>query len=256
MAGLTRGRFLTSRGALHFSTLRDPSGSARPLVFMLHGALRQAEHLADWAPVLKDDFDVMLCDLPGHGLDPAEGEPTVNGYANRLYEVIKYFNRPSVILGESLGGLIALGLAQGKASNLRAVLAADPPLSTAKQWCVRLNLEMPSQDISPYQHKLFEELLGMRGGTIVGERLYYSLIEKANRPTTIMAGTRPLFPARASLPIAANLPSFVDDCAFIDQIDNKFVSVKRIKGAGHLCITPSYPDAMQLVMSFCREHLQ
>lgn len=131
-------------------------------------------------------------------------------------------------------------------------------VSTAKQWCVRLTLENPSQQISPYQHKLFEKLLGMRGGTIVGERLYYSLIEKANRPTMIMAGSRPLFPSMASLPLAANLPSFVDDVdrAFIDQIDNKFVSVKRIKGAGHLCMEPIYPDAKQLVRNFCREHLQ
>lgn len=46
------------------------------------------------------------------------------------------------------------------------------------------------------------------------------------------------------------------DSAFIDQIDNKFVSLKRIKGAGHLCIKPTYRDAMELVTSFCREHLQ
>ncbi len=104
VSDLMRGRVLTSRGALCFATPRDPDGSNLPMVFMLHGALRRAEHLVSWAPVLMGDFDVLMCDLPGHGTDRAEGEPTSDAYANRLYEAIKFFKRPAVVLGESLGG--------------------------------------------------------------------------------------------------------------------------------------------------------
>ncbi len=114
------------------------------------------------------------------------------------------------------------------------------------------------QEVSPYQSRLFEEMLGLRGGTIVADRLYYHLVEKASLPTLIMTGSRPLFPALPTLPRVSKVPSFVDDVdrAFIAKIDNKFVTTARVRGAGHLCMDPSYPDALQLVTRFCREHLQ
>jgi hypothetical protein len=100
-------------------------------------------------------------------------------------------------------------------------------------------------------------MLGMRGGKIIADRLYYHLVEMASRPTLIMTGSRPLFPAQSKLPPVVNVPSVVDDVdrAFIAKIGNPFVSVSRVAGAGHLCLDAANPAAVQIVTQFCRKYL-
>lgn len=252
---LRPGMAITSHGTLHFISRGDPGKSGKPLVFMLHGALRRAEHLADWFPILTDDYELLICDLPGHGRDDGSEAADMNVYMRRVYEATTYFARPFVVVGESLGGLVALGIAHGQDENIRGIIAADPPLSTAKQWCVSLNLMKES--LTPYQKDLFAMVLGLRDDQFLGERLYYDLIKKAARPAIVVSGTKYLFPVRTSLPKEHDVPCLIDsvDRAFIDTIGNKFVSVQQVEGAGHLCLSPKFPRAVDLVTGFCRERL-
>ncbi len=250
----------TSRGVLHFITTSEFYDSDRHVVVMLHGALRCCESLAGWVPVLLENYDVLLLDLPGHGRDIAEDTPTLSEYAGRIQEFLSLLeeDRRVVVIGESLGGLIALGLGQGTTNRVAGVIAADPPLSTAKQWVVHLNVMKPANPMTQYQAWLFAQTFGFKGDKVLKDHLYYPLIEKARLPTLILTGDTPLFPAMPDIKeLPKHIPCVMDavDIAFIEKIANPMVTVAVVQDAGHLCLTPEHSGARGLVVNFCDRHL-
>ncbi|HEX2842496.1 alpha/beta fold hydrolase [Hyphomicrobium sp.] len=250
----------TTSGSLHFIASTDFQNSNRHVVIMLHGALRCCDSLAGWLPVLSRDYDMILVDLPGHGRDRAIGNPSLSDYAVRLQDFISVIDerRKVAVLGESLGGLVALGLGQGTTPRVAAVMAADPPLSTAKQWCVRLNVQRPAIPMTPYQRALLTNMMGFDGDKILKDHLYYPLIEKVRVPTLVITGDTPLFPALPDVKdIPKHVPCLIDevDKAFIRQIGNPLVSVEIIRDAGHLCMDAANRQACHIVRAFCSQHL-
>lgn len=121
--------------------------------------------------------------LPGQGL-PVLRRMDFEGLVEDLKSRIP---ADALVVGESFGGLLALGLDQ-------PVIAIDPPLTTAKQWSVQLNLRSLAGRL---RRPAFDELLAnvfgyMPDGT-VQDRIYYPLLQR-KASTHIVTGDRPLFP--------------------------------------------------------------
>ena len=115
----------TSLGRMALICERESFTSNRPIVLLVHGALRRSDVLGAWYPILSPHYDVFLADMPGHGRSPAEGPASIESIGVRLREIIHahFRNRAIVIVGESTGGIVAASLADGNVAAVRGVIA-------------------------------------------------------------------------------------------------------------------------------------
>ena len=94
-----------------------------PLVVLLHGVGLRAEA---WSPVidaLSDNFQVIAPDMPGHGESgPAASTATLADYVRAIAPTL---DREAIIVGHSMGAMIALALAEQKPDRVRGVVALN-----------------------------------------------------------------------------------------------------------------------------------
>jgi pimeloyl-ACP methyl ester carboxylesterase len=104
---------------------------AKPAVIMVHGAF-----CAGWAfetfrePFERAGFRVIAPDLPGHGLgEPREAVTglSMSHYATAVATMIADEPEPPILIGHSLGGLVAQMAAQRSAIHALILLAPSPP---------------------------------------------------------------------------------------------------------------------------------
>jgi len=90
-------------------------GSGEPLLVLLHGLGATGDVWAGWAPLLARRWPGrwVAPDLPGHGGSPALADYTFDGLAAAVAGVIPA-GAGAVVLGHSLGGVVALALASGR----------------------------------------------------------------------------------------------------------------------------------------------
>ena len=86
------------------------TGSGSPVVFV-HGAGGSGQLFANQFQAFRDDLRCYFVDLPGHGKSPRTGEPTISGYAQAAAEFIQTLGSPVSLVGQSMGGAIAMELA-------------------------------------------------------------------------------------------------------------------------------------------------
>jgi pimeloyl-ACP methyl ester carboxylesterase len=255
-ANLPVARVETSRGDFYLRSDRDFVFSNRPMVLVLHGALRHSMKTQVWLPVLVDRYDVVLLDLPGHGYTPASGEASIAAFAGRVGAFVRKYcqRRPCVILGESIGGLIGLALADGRFGEIRGVIAADPPLTTSKQWAVRSHIVKSASKTTDFLREFYANTFGFVGEKIVREHIYYGLLAKVRTPTLLLTGDLALFPVR---PLPKQIPCLIDsvDKAVIEALNNPNLSLEIVKDSGHLCMDANNPQARGFVTNFCLERL-
>ena len=98
-----------------------------PPVVLLHGVGLRAEAWTRQIAGLEDTFRLIAPDLPGHGASfcPAAA-PSLAGYAALLLPLLKEVDQPVVLVGHSIGALIALELVNASAGQIRAVAALNP----------------------------------------------------------------------------------------------------------------------------------
>jgi pimeloyl-ACP methyl ester carboxylesterase len=225
-------------------------GPPRPVVVLIHGALRWSETLSDWGDDLADIADLALIDLPGHGRSDPVFPASVEVMADRIGQAVMagLANRQVLLVGESLGGLLALTIA-GLADRgpVRAVLAADPPLTTRKLRNVHANLTKYVRDnpeAATFTKSLAFEVFGMSGQTIE-ERIYYPVIGRLKVPAMIVTGDQALYPRHERSAVAClvdDLDRFVLGEFYADK-----VAVRQIKDADHRLLTHSKPQCLALI---------
>lgn len=85
--------------------------SRKRLLLFLHGAGGSKQKWRAIAPFIeKSGKDFEWVDLTGHGEDSTSPPSSIEGYAAHLNE--KYGNRNLIVIGHSMGGLIALAMAK------------------------------------------------------------------------------------------------------------------------------------------------
>ncbi len=104
----------------------------RPAVILLHGISNRSEAWLPIIPALAEPFRVLAMDLRGHG---RSGHPVAgyrhSDYASDLQAVIADYNLADpLIVGHSLGGIVALDWAVEHPDVAAAIVAEDVPLSS------------------------------------------------------------------------------------------------------------------------------
>jgi len=108
---------------------RDGSSSATT-VLMLHGLSGISTGYDEVVDDLGDDADVFRIDLRGHGRSGHVADTySVPYYTDDVVSFIEeVIGKPVVLIGHSLGGVIAHHIAATRPDLVRAVLCEDPPL--------------------------------------------------------------------------------------------------------------------------------
>lgn len=112
---------------LHLEIDGDPDA---PPVLVLHGITQSVATWAWLVPHLTDRHRVVRLDFRGHGLSGrTPGEYHFAGYvADAVAVCEQVLGQPAVVVGHSLGGGTAAGLAQTRPDLVRGVVLEDPPL--------------------------------------------------------------------------------------------------------------------------------
>jgi pimeloyl-ACP methyl ester carboxylesterase len=117
-------RLYERRGAL----IRTFEGGEGPPLLLVHGLGGAAWNFSELAPRLHGRR-LIIPDLPGHGASSPLPAPTLTGFADVLAEILE---EPVDVVGHSMGGVVALRLAERHPSLVRRlVLAATAGISSS-----------------------------------------------------------------------------------------------------------------------------
>lgn len=247
----------TSLGRIALICEREALTSKRPMVLLIHGALRRSDVLGAWYPILSPHYDVFLVDMPGHGRSPGEGPATIASIAARLREIIQvhFRNRAIIVIGESTGGIVAAALGDGAIGAVRGVVASDPPLTAAKQWPVQHSFMRAFQrnPNDQFIRAFGDAVFGISEDGKVKERIYYDVFAKVAVPTLLLTGDLSLWPTTGR----TGVPCLLDDVDkhVIASLGNRNIVSETIRDSGHLIMSPPGPQCRDLVLKFCSENM-
>lgn len=210
--------------------VRFHAETPEPDVLLIHGFKRFARHLLPWRARVPG---LGFIDLPGHGGAPELAEVSLQAWIEGLRRVTGRLARPPVLIGESLGALVALSI------PARAVVAVEPPLSTHQLWPLYRTFAAARArgiEIPPEQEALFAEP-------------FHWVLEKIASPTLVIAGDVPLMPERPVFPE----PSLLTDEDFAAYAANPHVQAVRIAG-GHTLLDHNPDGVMAAAAPFLRAH--
>jgi len=108
----------------------DFGGTSGPPVVLVHGLGGSYLNWVGIAPALARRRRVVAIDLPGFGLTPAQGRDTsVNHNAALLSRFVhEVLGEPVVLVGNSMGGMISLLLADRRPEQVLGLALVDPAL--------------------------------------------------------------------------------------------------------------------------------
>lgn len=126
--------------ARDFSGGPSPTGPGRPALLAVHGLGGSALNWVDLASHVGDVADVLAVDLPGFGASPPprDGDYSPRGHARRVAHVAREWResrgdgKPIHIIGNSLGGAVAVQLAAAEPELVASVTLISPALPTRR----------------------------------------------------------------------------------------------------------------------------
>lgn len=109
-----------------------PATAGAPRVVVVHGSMDRAAGFVKTGRFLRD-LDVVRFDRRGYGRSPdTRLSCTFEAQVDDLLTVVDGI--PSVVVGHSLGGVVALAAAQRSPDVVRAVMAFEAPMAWAPWW--------------------------------------------------------------------------------------------------------------------------
>ncbi len=94
------------------------AGQGRPALLFIHGAGGDHTIWGEQLRELAQDFSVIALDLNGHGRSPAREGDGLQTYVEDVLAVLHAVSEPTVVIGHSMGGAIALTVALQRLKNL------------------------------------------------------------------------------------------------------------------------------------------
>jgi hypothetical protein len=220
--------------------VRDEAREGRdPMVVLFHGLGRSPGTLSHLVEPLEKLFAVALAELPGHVKAPADGDLSLAGLANRFAAALPSLcgNRPFVLVGESVGALVALGAFE----LASAVVAIEPPLRTGSIWPVHRLVEQG------HMHRIPAGLLNELIGSEPTGRDHTDLLAKLKRLTEVVIASEPLMPPRPTV----FSPSLVDEPERALLRDHPLVSLRVVEG-GHDLVKQAPDECLAAIQRACR----
>jgi pimeloyl-ACP methyl ester carboxylesterase len=106
-----------------------PDHDRGPAVLFLHGL---SADTTSYSPVIArvgDDYRTYALDFRGHGHSAhATGAYQLDGYVDDANRLLQLIGEPTIVVGHSLGAIVATALAQDSHPLVNAVFLEDPPL--------------------------------------------------------------------------------------------------------------------------------
>lgn len=99
-----------------------------PLV-ALHGVGNSHRTFGFVPPLLPAGFRLLRVDLRGHGSSPKTGRYGLDDYVGDVVALLETRSAPALLVGHSLGGIVAWTVARRRPGLVRAALLEDPPLA-------------------------------------------------------------------------------------------------------------------------------
>jgi pimeloyl-ACP methyl ester carboxylesterase len=127
----TRSRWIDLDGPVHYLDYGGPEDG--PVVVCVHGLGGSAVNWSALAPLLTGRCRVYAVDLPGHGRTWAYGRRT-GVAANRvvLHRFVReVIGRPVILMGNSMGGMIALLQADAEPADVTGLVLISPAVPLA-----------------------------------------------------------------------------------------------------------------------------
>jgi pimeloyl-ACP methyl ester carboxylesterase len=132
MTATVGGTSVRANDGVEIAYARRPGPGTVPLV-LVHGT---SAHAGWWEHMLAEfpeHYDVVTMDLAGHGDSGRRAEYSLEGWARDVLAVVRgVFDRPAVLVGHSVGGLVTAAAAVADPGAVAAVvlvdsIVADPP---------------------------------------------------------------------------------------------------------------------------------
>jgi|GEM_PF-2028857 len=218
--------FVTPGGELWAWSEPTTAGDTRPVILWIDGAFSiprpRSFELQGYLPEAR----VLNAHLPGNHC-PETAEHSVEAYAAAYDELLRQVNRPAIVIGASIGGLVAMAM---RSPLRRGLVLLDPPLLTGKLWPLfgtfqRLFRERPGD---AYLRVFLENLFGISVDGVNGKD-YRELVSRLDRPTWVLFGDQALMPERPF----QETPSLLDTPERDLLAAHPQVRVRLIEGIGH-----------------------
>jgi pimeloyl-ACP methyl ester carboxylesterase len=123
-----RSRWADIDGPVHYLDFGGPAHG--PLIVAVHGLGGAAVNWVAIAPLLTRRYRMVALDLAGHGLTNSDGRAADVGsnraLLHRFIEVVSA--RPVILMGNSMGGMIALLQAAAQPGKVAGLILVDPAL--------------------------------------------------------------------------------------------------------------------------------
>ncbi len=115
-------RFVTAGGLKWHVQVAGPDDA--PPLLLIHGTGATTHSFADLAPLLAQQFRVIIPDLPGHGFTQKLGTPDPDNVAKAVAALLAELDAgPAMILGHSVGAAIAFTLTAKRLVQPKALVA-------------------------------------------------------------------------------------------------------------------------------------
>jgi len=229
--------------------ISSKAGRSRPAIVVLPGSFRPAQMLQPAARLLADDYDMLLVDFPGFGATAVGAPASIASFADHAHDLLEAIvpNREVLLLGESIGAVVAMALGERLGARLRASVLLDPPVSAASLASARDYLQRGTAGAA--MDAFFTDYVN---GTAVlgdgGAAGYWPNLETLARcaPVLILSGGR--FDWQGTLSPGA-LFSLADEAtATAWQIAG--LGVVRVPTAGHLLFQENPGESATAVKNF------
>ena len=155
-------------------------GGNGPLCVLLHGLGGSHLNWMSVGPELARSFHVLAPDLPGFGRSPSAGrQASIAANVRLVEELIRSTpGAPALLMGNSMGGLIALGVAAGRSDLLSGLVLVDPALPIPRGELFRFD-PVALRFVAAYAvPKLGEYFLSRTAATLGAEGLVRSTLER------------------------------------------------------------------------------
>jgi hypothetical protein len=178
----------------------------RPIAVFIPGLGASLLLAAVHALALLDRFDIVICSLPGHSGSDELPDVSLAGFSDECTALIAAAMpnaRNLFMIGQSLGGLIALEMAHHRPAQIRHVILLDPPFRLTRPRPARvLHQVWRFTGENPYQARICQEIMGFDAatGTVGSSRDYHELVRGPFNCLLLRGGCPP-----------GRMPSFVED---------------------------------------------
>jgi pimeloyl-ACP methyl ester carboxylesterase len=226
MAEAVKRVFQTSQGEVWVWSQPMAGPDRRPVVLWIDGAFAIPRPRSFELQAALPEAAVLNAHLPGNHC-PATAVHSVAAYAQAYDELLTQVGRPAIVIGASVGGLVAMAM---RSPLRRGLVLLDPPLLTAKLWPLIPAFQgwLRERPADAYLREVLDAVFGV-SATGVAERDYRGLVDRLDRPTWVLFGDQALMPPRPF----EETPSLLDAPERALLQAHPQVQVRVIEGIGH-----------------------